>query len=80
MHLKLTYILAFYFAIIPGQTKYCCYPVTWESVNFERDGLVGPGSKTAVINEVCRLYIDVLGLENNTFPDKNETKKGFRIL
>ncbi|XP_060599148.1 mammalian ependymin-related protein 1-like isoform X2 [Ruditapes philippinarum] len=59
MHLKLAYILAFYFAIIPGQTKYCCYPVTWESVNFERDGLVGPGSKTAVINEITeKLSVD----------------------
>jgi hypothetical protein len=56
MTLRLLSLVALCVVTVYGQTKYCCHPVTWESVNFLHQGQVASGTKKAVFTEVC-LYI-----------------------
>ncbi|XP_060599144.1 uncharacterized protein LOC132752782 [Ruditapes philippinarum] len=51
MALRLLSLVALCVVTVYGQTKYCCHPVTWESVNFLHEGQVASGTKKAVFTE-----------------------------
>ncbi|XP_053393167.1 ependymin-related protein 2-like [Mercenaria mercenaria] len=78
MALRLIILVALCIVTVHGQTKYCCHPVTWESVNYISEGQVASGTKKAVYTEGTEM-VSVDGTNHRIASLTTYNSGGFKV-